>query len=131
MDLWKGLLEGVPKGDLPVELHIYVDKLPDVLLRSKAVGTVHTYIYQLRHWTKFADSFHMPVFPARPMDLAIFFMWLMDDKGSATVIINSYYALKWMHSFSGTPNPLDNCLVSNVVESAQRTLGKPVSLLML
>ena len=69
----------------------------------------------------------MTVFPDKVMDLCIFFLQLMEEKQSAHTVINVFYALKWVHDLTGSssPNPLDNVLIRNIVESAKRTLAKP------
>lgn len=131
LNLWSTIMK--PEEWDPVNIHPdlqkYVDYLPEVILRSKAPGTITNYVSYLRHWIDFSNEYKLNTFPASPIDLSLFFMHLMDLNKSAGVIVNVYYALKWVHSFLDFPhqNPTDNCIVKGIIESAKRLLAKPVT----
>ena len=129
MSLWNELGLEHQRSELHPDLQVYMDRIPDLLLRSRASGTVLNYTSQLKKWTFFAKLYGLKAFPANPLDLSMFFIHLLENSHSLSTIVNVFYALNWVHSFvSDKPenNPVNNSLVRNVMESAKRSVCKPV-----
>ena len=127
LNLWTIL--NISPEEAPVTLRKLAEALPDALLRSKVAGTVTTYTYYLRLWKEFAMKNKLLIFPATSMDISLFLLDLMNTKQSSSVVIQCYYALKWVHSLVTdfiSVDPTQNSLVSSIVNTAKRCLGKPV-----
>ena len=97
------------------------------VLLSRAPHTIVGYVGQLKKWAAFAKSYKFQVFPARPMDLSLVLLSLMDD---ISCYIQYVLCFKWVHNIvcnNPETDPTENNLVKSLLEAAKRRLSKPVS----
>ena len=106
-------------------LHL-AEVLKRTVLAAKASGTIINYSNSLKHWIEFTKEKNLVPFPAKVVDIALFFSYLTSIRVSASVIETSYSALKWVHDIVGVSNPLSNPFIKTVVEGAKRENAKPV-----
>lgn len=106
-------------GDLP-------ERMAQHLTRARSDNTNIKYLSYYKRWERFITSKGGSALPASPVHIALYLTELIDSKSSFNVISATVYSIKWMHSLKGLTDPTDNSFVLNMLESAKRTLSRPV-----
>ena len=60
------------------------------------------------------------------MYVSLFFLSLIQDSVSCSIIDEVHYGLKWVHDLAGQPDPCSSPVVVQLLESAKRLLSVPV-----
>lgn len=101
--------------------------LPAVLLKSKAFNTTKKYERGFNRWTKWASQFkEIAIFPASSLYVSLFFLSLIQESVSCSIIDEVHYGLKWFHDLAGQLDPCNSPVVIQLLESAKRILSVPV-----
>ena len=101
--------------------------LPEVLLKSKSANTAKKYERGFNSWRKWASQFkEIKIFPASSIYVSLFFLSLIYESVSCSIIDEVHYGLKWFHDLAGQPDPCNSPFVSQLIESAKRLLSVPV-----
>ena len=99
------------------------DTLPDVLLSSRADGTVVKYSGGFRRWKNWAQSYHLPAMPASPFHVVLYLRSLMFSANTASPVLAAVYSLDWAHRLAGEPCPGTHPVVSECVNATKRILA--------
>jgi len=102
-------------------------KMSGQLVYSRSDNTNIKYLSYFNKWKSFISSKGGLAVPASPIHVALYLTDLIDKHVSSSVISASLYSIKWAHSLRNLPDPTANACVKNLLESAKRTLSKPVS----
>ena len=98
------------------------------LLTSRASSTVKRYILEIRKFCCRCQQFGIEVqLPFDCVTIAIYLSQCFQQSNSSASLTLVYSAIKWLHTFVPVSNPLDNDFCRNILESAKRISGKPVS----
>ena len=108
-------------------LRALAQDLPAVLLKSKSTNTTKKYERGLNAWKKWASQFkEIVIFPASSVYVSLFFLTLIQESRSCSIIDEVHYGLKWVHDLAGLPDPCNSPFVVPLIESARRLLSVPV-----
>ena len=66
------------------------------------------------------------IFPASSVYVSLFFVSLIQESVSCSIIDEVHYGLKWFHDLAGQPDPCNSPVVIQLLESAKRILSVPV-----
>ena len=98
------------------------------LLTSRATSTVKRYTFEIRKFLCWCQRFGVEVqLPFDSATIAIYLSQCFQHSNSSASLALVYSAVKWLHTFVPVSNPLDNNFCRNILESAKRVSGKPVS----
>ena len=98
------------------------------LLTSRASSTVKRYILEIRKFCCWCQGFGVEVqLPFDCVTIAIYLSQCFQQSNSSASLTLVHSAIKWLHTFVPVSNPLDNDFCRNILESAKRISGKPVS----
>ena len=127
--VWTGL-----DGLQHEELKSLALQLPTVVLQSREDKTVRNYLNGFRRWRRWADQYdEVSSFPATPLHIALYLMYLLNASVSHAPVSLGYYSLSWVHRIAGLHDPTTDFLPKMVKEAAACILGhgsnqkKPVS----
>ena len=56
--------------------------IPDILLGSRAKNTRSLYLRAFSHWKDWIDSFNLPLIPASPLHLTLYFVSMIQSNSS-------------------------------------------------
>ena len=97
-------------------------------LTSRASSTVERYILEIRKLFCLSQGFGVEVqLPFDCVTIAIYLSQCFQQSNSSASATRVYSSIKWLHIFVPVSNPLDNDFCRNLLESAKRISGKPVS----
>ena len=65
-------------------------------------------------------------FPANPVHVALYLMFIMESKESYHAVKNASYSIDWAHKIAGLEVPSQHPMVLAVKESSARMYGQPV-----
>ena len=103
------------------------DSLPDVVHHSKACVTCLKYKRGFEWWRCWATTFSdVTVLPASSVYVTLFFLKLIHDSVSCSIVDEVHYGMKWVHQISGYENLCSSPIVLAVLEAARRLLSVPV-----
>ena len=100
-------------------------KMAGYLVNSRSDNTNIKYMSYYNKWKLFITSKGAPAIPASPIHVALYLTELIDKRTSSSVISATLYSIKWAHGLKNLPDPTTNTFVTNLLESAKRTLTKP------
>ena len=110
--------------------HPHLQDLADQLRRTvvfdKAPSTIKAYLMAFRRWSKWASAFHLPSFPARPQDLALYLLHLAQTSASHSSTSQASAALHWLHQKADTPDPTRHPVVTQLRSALVRLYSRPV-----
>ena len=109
------------------DLDKLVNSLPDVLLKSRAPNTVNKYKYGYEKFCKWCKQFNINSLPANDFDVALYFVSLLQNGCSYSIIEDAFYSIHWVHEISNNLNPCKSSLVVNAKEGALRSVGRTVT----
>lgn len=102
-------------------------KMADLLVLSKSDKTCAKYFSYFKKWDNFITVKGGSAIPASPVHIALYLTELIDKRTSDNVVSSTVYSIKWAHSLRNLPDPTDNMYIKNLLETAKRTLSKPVN----
>ena len=101
-------------------LKALVQILPGVLFKSKAANTAKKYERGFNTWRKWVSQFmEIVIFPACSVYVSLFFLSLIQESVSCSIIDEVHYGLKWVHDLAGQPDPCNSSFVASLIESAK------------
>ena len=108
-------------------LRALAQDLPAVLLKSKSTNTTKKYERGLNAQKKWASQFkEIVIFPTSSVYVSLFFLTLIQESRSCSIIDEVHYGLKWVHDLAGQPDPCNSPFVVPLIETARRLLSVPV-----
>jgi hypothetical protein len=96
-------------------------------LHSRADGTVTNYLRNFNRWVSFAKSKGFVVFPATPIDVALFIGHLALNAKSVSVLQATSAGITWIHELVGFSSPMHNSFIKSILEGAKRQYSKPTN----
>ena len=127
IDFLSGVLQPYFQHVEHSRLKALIQGLPAVLLKSKAENTTKKCERGFNAWRKWASQFEeIVIFPASSVYVSLFFLSLIQESVSCSIVDEAHYGLKWFHNLAGQPDPCNSPLVIQLLESAKRLLSVPV-----
>ena len=104
------------------------DKLPEVVLGSRADNTTLTYLNGFKRWRSWASKFpEITVLPATPAYVALYLLGVFQASTSPSPVQSALYSIRWAHDIAGLESPTSHTLPQKVLESARRRLSHQTS----
>lgn len=104
------------------------DKLPEVVLGSRAVNTTLTYLNGFKRWHSWASKFpEITVLSATPAYVALYLLGVLQASTSPSPVQSALYSIRWAHDIAGLESPTSHTLPQKVLESARRRLSHQTS----
>ena len=105
-----------------------VEKLPEVVLGSRADNTTLSYLNGFKRWRAWACRFpEVTVLPATPAYVSLYLLSVLQASTSPSPIQTALYSIRWAHEIAGFESPTSHTLPQKVLESAKRRLSHQVS----
>ena len=108
------------------EVSSLFQRLPGIVMSSKAESTQKMYKYAFNSWCKWTNSHSFTSLPASQLHVSLYLIKLSDSARSVSKIDEAYYAISWAHKLSGYPDPCKTDLVVSVREGIHRRIGHSV-----
>ena len=104
------------------------DKLPEVVLGSRADNTTLTYLNGFKRWRSWASKFpEITVLPATLAYVALYLLGVLQASTSPSPVQSALYSIRWAHDIAGLESPTSHTLPQKVLESARRRLSHQTS----
>ena len=104
------------------------DKLPEVVLGSRADNTTLTYLNDFKRWRPWASKFpEITVLPATPAYVALYLLGVLEASTSPSPVQSALYSIRWAHDIAGLESPTSHTIPQKVLESARRRLSHQTS----
>ena len=100
------------------------EQLPQFLARSRAPRTVAKYQQEVSRWEAWAESHKIGAYPAAPFHVVLYIMHRTQKAASPASVTGAVYGVAWAHHMRGLPNPAEEQLVKNALQSAKRQLAR-------
>ena len=98
--------------------------LPSIVLRGRAPSTVKKYSGAFLRWKRWAaQKFIEAIFPAQPLQVALYLACLIQKSSTSAPVEEAVNALSWAHQMALVEDPTQNSLVKNVHAEAKRILA--------
>ena len=108
---------GIQELQCSSNLTSLVQRLPDVLLASKAPATLDKYRSAWIGRKRWAYTFPcIDVFPAQPFLVALYLKDLLSSASSVAPITSVAYGIQWAHQVAAQPFPTDHDFVKSTLE---------------
>ena len=109
------------------ELSRLASSLPLRCLGAKADSTTERYSRAFEKFRVWAASHkEINVLPTGFLHVAIYLELLLRSNSSYSALEAAVYGIRWAHSLFGLSNPCDSNLVKGILESAKRSLSRPI-----
>lgn len=118
---WQDLQEVEPS------LHGLASLIPGLLLADKAESTTRNYWAAFKRWSRWAECFHLPSFPAKAPHVALYMVHIHQTSGSAAAVSQLSAALRWLHEKADVPNPMLQPTVQQLRAAIRRACSRPVN----
>ena len=102
------------------EVQNLIDSLPQMINAAIAPKTKTKYERGWESWKQFCTKHKIPILPADPFYIAVFFNFLLHSKGTRGSINDAFYGIRWGHHSSGYYSPTDHPYVQLAFEGAKR-----------
>ena len=112
--------------DVNFKFKDHISKLKLLSMASRAPSTVQNYTGGFRRWKKWCVNMDISHFPANPVHVALYLMFIMESKDSYHAVKNASYSIDWAHKIAGLEVPSQHPMVLAVKESSARIYGQPV-----
>ena len=99
-----------------------ISKLKLLSRASRAPSTVQNYTGGFRRWKKWCVNMDISHFPANPVHVALYLMFIMESK-SYHAVKNASYSIDWAHKIAGLEVPSQHPMVLAVKESSTDNLS--------
>ncbi|KXJ18668.1 hypothetical protein AC249_AIPGENE25539 [Exaiptasia diaphana] len=97
------------------------------ILRSRATSTTKRYLAEIKKFFEWCRTNRIQTrLPYESSITAIYIGHVAKRVKCSQSVVLTFSALKWLHSFIPSTNPLDSELCRNIVEAAKRDKGKPI-----
>ena len=109
------------------ELSRFATCLPLRCLGARADSTTSRYsraFEKFRLWT--AGYEEINALPSDCLSVATYLESLIESNSSFSAIEGAVYGIRWAHNLYGFPNPCESQFVKDILESAKRSLSRPV-----
>lgn len=104
------------------------EKLPKVILGSRADNTTLSYLNAFKRWRSWACKFpEITVLPATPAYVSLYLLSVLQSSMSPAPVQTAFYSIRWAHEIAGFESPTSHTLPQRVLESAKRRLSHQVS----
>ena len=104
-------------------LRCLAEKLPEIVLGSRADSTTLTYLNGFKRWRAWANRFpEVAVLPATPAYVSLYLLSVLQASSSPAPVQNAFYSIRWANDIAGFDSPTNHTLPQKVVESAERKL---------
>ena len=114
VDFLNGVLQPCFQHVEHSRLKALIQGLPAALFKSKAENTTKKYERGFNAWRKWASQFkEIVIFPASCVYVSLFFLSLIQESVSRSIVDEAHYGLKWFHDLAGQPDPCNSPLVIN------------------
>ena len=108
------------------EVYSLFQRLPGVMMSSKAETTQKMYKYAFNSWCKWTNSHSLSPLPATQLHVSLYLIKLSDSAKSVSKIDEAFYAISWAHKLAGYSDPCKTDLVVSVREGIHRRIGHSV-----
>ena len=109
------------------ELSRLASCLPSRCLGAKADSTTERYSRAFDKFRLWAASYNeISVLPSNYLSVAIYSEFLLQSNSSYSALETALYGIHWAHNLYGFSDPCDSTLVKGILESAKRSLSRPV-----
>ena len=99
------------------------DRLPEIVLGSRADGKTLTYLNNFKRWRSWASKFsEITVLPATPAYVALYLLRVLQASSSPAPVQTALYSIRWAHEIAGFEPPTGHTLPQKVLESAKQRL---------
>ena len=101
--------------------------LPLRCLGAKADSTTERYSRAFEKFRVWAASYkEISVLPTNFLHVATYLEFLLQSNSSYSALEAAVYGIRWAHDLFGLSNPCDSNLVKGILESAKRSLSRPI-----
>ena len=101
--------------------------LYDAYLGAKADSTVERYSRAFEKFRPWAAGYReISVLPTSFLHVATYLEFLVQSNSPYSALEAAVYGIRWAHDLFGLPNPCDSNLVKGILESAKRSLSRPI-----
>ena len=98
--------------------------LLSIVLRGRAPSTVKKYSGAFLRWKRWAaQKFTEAIFPAQPLQVALYLAYLIQKSSTSAPVEEAVNALSWAHQMALVEDPTQDNLVKNVHAGAKRILA--------
>ena len=109
------------------ELSRLASCLPSRCLGAKADSTTERYSRAFDKFRLWAASYNeISVLPSNYLSVAIYLEFLLQSDSSYWALEAALYGIRWAHNLYGFSDPCGSNLVKGILESAKRSLSRPV-----
>ena len=104
-------------------LRCLAQKLPEIVLDSRADSTTLTYLDGFKRWRAWANRFpEVAVLPATPAYVSLYLLNVLQASSSPAPVQKAFNSIRWAHDIAGFDSPTNHTPPQKVVESAKRRL---------
>ena len=101
--------------------------LPSRCLGAKADSTTERYSRAFDKFRLWAASYNeIRVLPSNYLSVAIYLEFLLQSNSWYSALEAALYGIRWAHNLYGFSDPYDFNLVKGILESAKKSLSRPV-----
>ena len=101
-------------------LRCLAEKLPEIVLGSRADSSTLTYLNGLKRWSAWANRFpEVVVLLVTPACVSLYLLSVLQASSSPAPVQNAFYSIRWAHDIAGFDSPTNHTLPQKVVESAR------------
>ena len=109
------------------ELSRLASSLPLRCLGAKADSTTECYSRAFEKFGVWAASYkEISVLPTNFLHVATYLEFFLQSNSSYSALEAAVYGIPWAHDLFGLSNPCDSNLVKGILESAKRSLSRPI-----
>ena len=102
-------------------LRCLAEKLPEVVLGSRADNTTLSYLNGFKRWRSWACKFpEITVLPATPAYVSLYLLSVLQASTSPAPVQTAFYSIRWAHEIAGFESPTSHTLPQRVFGSAKR-----------
>ena len=104
-----------------------VDKLPEIVLKSRTDSTTKTYLgafYRCKQW---ALKYGVKSFPVDCKYLALYLQYIGETIGSKSAVEEAVHAIAWIYSAVGVHSPTSSPFITITLEGLCRSLARPLT----
>ncbi|CAC5382734.1 unnamed protein product [Mytilus coruscus] len=110
------------------ELRLLLHNLPTTVTDPRAKSTVDKYSCGFKRFAKWTEKYReiTCILPCKEIYVGLYLQNLIESANHFSIIESAFYSIRWAHNLAGVKNPSDSDLISSIVESARRTLSRPI-----
>ncbi|CAC5382726.1 unnamed protein product [Mytilus coruscus] len=95
---------------------------------ARAKSTVDKYSGGFKRFAKWTEKYReiTCILPYKEIYVGLYLHNLIESANHFSIIEFAFYSIRWAHNLAGVKNPCYSDLISSIVESARRTLSRPI-----